>query len=51
MILETVQVGPMGVNCYILASGDGSKAVIIDPGDEERKIRKALDKQDRKSVV
>ena len=44
MILEIIQVGSMGVNCYILASGDGSKAVIIDPGDQERKIRKALDK-------
>ena len=44
MILEIVQVGSMGVNCYILASGDGSKAIIIDPGDQERKIRKALDK-------
>lgn len=44
MILEIVQVGSMGVNCYILASGDGSKAIIIDPGDQERKIRKALEK-------
>jgi len=44
MILEIVQVGSMGVNCYILASAEGSKAVIIDPGDQERKIRKALDK-------
>jgi len=44
MILEIVQVGSMEVNCYILASGDGSKAIIIDPGDQERKIRKALDR-------
>ena len=44
MILEIVQVGSMGVNCYIIASGDGSKAIIIDPGDQERKIRKALEK-------
>jgi len=44
MILEAIQVGAMGVNCYILASVEGSKAIIIDPGDQERKIRKALDK-------
>ena len=44
MILETVSVGAMGVNCYILASREGSKAIIIDPGDSERKIRQALDK-------
>lgn len=44
MILETVCVGPMQVNCYILASGENSQALIIDPGDEVRKIRQILDK-------
>lgn len=34
----------MGVNCYILASKEGSRAIIIDPGEEERKIRKVLAK-------
>jgi len=42
MILETVSVGAMQVNCYILASGHSSQAIIIDPGDEEHKIKKAL---------
>jgi glyoxylase-like metal-dependent hydrolase (beta-lactamase superfamily II) len=44
MIFETVPVGAMGVNCYILASKEGAKAIIIDPGDQERKIRQVLDK-------
>jgi len=44
MILEAISVGPMQVNCYILASGDNSEAIIVDPGDEERKIRKVLEK-------
>jgi len=44
MILETVLVGSMGVNCYILASKEGSSAIIIDPGAQERKIRQVLDK-------
>lgn len=44
MILETVCVGPMEVNCYILASREGSPAIIIDPGDQEPKIRRVLDK-------
>ncbi|MBU4346148.1 MAG: MBL fold metallo-hydrolase [Candidatus Omnitrophica bacterium] len=44
MILETVCVGPMQVNCYILAVRADSEAVIIDPGDEENKIRYALGK-------
>jgi hydroxyacylglutathione hydrolase len=44
MILETVVVGPMEVNCYVLASGKNRKAVIIDPGDDENKIRKVLER-------
>lgn len=44
MILEVVPVGAMEVNCYILALDKNSGAIIIDPGAEERKIKKALDK-------
>ena len=44
MILETVIVSPMEVNCYILASKEGGKAIIIDPGSEQHKIQKALDR-------
>ena len=44
MILETISVGPMQVNCYILASGEDSQALIIDPGGEGRKIKLVLDK-------
>jgi glyoxylase-like metal-dependent hydrolase (beta-lactamase superfamily II) len=44
MIFEIVPVGAMGVNCYILAAKEGAKAIIIDPGDQERKIKQALDK-------
>lgn len=44
MILETISVGPMQVNCYILASGSNSLSIIIDPGDEEDKISKVLHK-------
>ena len=44
MILETVLVGQMGVNCYVLAAKEGSQAIIIDPGDQERKIRQVLDR-------
>ena len=46
MIFETIVVGSMEVNCYILASGKNRKAFIIDPGDDEIKIRKVLDRYD-----
>lgn len=42
MILETLCVGPMEVNCYILAEDNNSAALIIDPGDEAGKIKKIL---------
>jgi len=42
MILQTVCVGPYQVNCYVLASKNGRKAIIIDPGDDEHKIRRLL---------
>jgi glyoxylase-like metal-dependent hydrolase (beta-lactamase superfamily II) len=44
MILEIVSVGPMQVNCYILACTPGGKAIIIDPGDQAAKIKAALNK-------
>lgn len=44
MILETVVVGPMQVNCYVLALKDSAEAIIIDPGGDEQKIRKVLGK-------
>jgi glyoxylase-like metal-dependent hydrolase (beta-lactamase superfamily II) len=44
MIFETVCVGMMQANCYVLAEGKESQAIIIDPGDEEGKIRKVLDR-------
>ncbi|MDD5166375.1 MAG: MBL fold metallo-hydrolase [Candidatus Omnitrophica bacterium] len=44
MILETIRVGVMQVNCYILALEDNSSGIIIDPGADEQKIRRVLDK-------
>jgi len=44
MILETVCVGSMQVNCYILAGASNSLSIIIDPGDEEDRIRGVLNK-------
>ena len=44
MILETVNVGPMQVNCYVLACAPAGEAIIIDPGDQASKINSALKK-------
>lgn len=44
MILEIICVGQFQVNCYVLASGKDSPAIIIDPGDECNKIKRLLNK-------
>ncbi|MFH1191587.1 MAG: MBL fold metallo-hydrolase [Candidatus Omnitrophota bacterium] len=51
MILETVKVGSMQVNCYILACAGGGPAVIIDPGDQHLKIKAVLDKHSLKPAM
>lgn len=38
MIFESLAVGPFQSNCYILADGAGGPAVVVDPGDEARRI-------------
>lgn len=44
MIIETVTVGPLQTNCYVLAAGPGSGAAVIDPGDDAALIRQALER-------
>jgi hydroxyacylglutathione hydrolase len=46
MILETVVVGALQVNCYVLGCEQTRQAVVIDPGDELPVIRAALRKHD-----
>lgn len=43
MILETLEVGPLAVNCYILGSREGGEAVIIDPGADPDNIMRVLE--------
>lgn len=51
MILETVCVGELQANCYILAAGDSQDAVIIDPGSQKDKILKALARHKLKATA
>ena len=40
MIVEKLVVGPFASNCYIVGSKSNKEAMIIDPGDEAKKILK-----------
>lgn len=51
MIFESVCVGPMQVNCYILAYCSDGPSIIIDPGDDEYKIRGVLGKYNLKPGI
>jgi hydroxyacylglutathione hydrolase len=46
MILETVVVGPLMVNCYILGCEATRKGIIIDPGGDAEKILSAVARND-----
>ncbi len=53
MIVETLVVGPLATNCYIVGSQSGREGMIIDPGGEAKRIlKKASDlKFDIKLIV
>ncbi len=50
MIVETVQVGQLATNCYILAGQEGGQGVVIDPGAEPDKILAAAETKKIKIV-
>lgn len=41
MEIVTCHVGPLGTSCYLLSAEGGDSCVIIDPGAEPERIRKA----------
>lgn len=51
MILETLCLGPLETNCYILAKDINSGAIIIDPGGQARKIKAVLEQHHLKPVA
>lgn len=42
MILQTMQVGPLGVNCYIVGDDQTREVLVIDPGGNPRQIVETL---------
>lgn len=51
MISETLVVGPLGVNCYILGDGKSRQGIIIDPGGNAREIIAAVQRHQLKIVA
>lgn len=42
MIFESVPVGPLSVNCYILGCKNSREGIVIDPGGDFEKIRRLV---------
>ncbi|MBI4666243.1 MAG: MBL fold metallo-hydrolase [Nitrospinae bacterium] len=43
MLLETLSVGPLDVNCYIVGCGHHKTCAVIDPGDGVERILRKVD--------
>lgn len=43
MIIEKVVVGPFATNCYIVGEEQSREGIIIDPGDEAKRILKRVE--------
>jgi glyoxylase-like metal-dependent hydrolase (beta-lactamase superfamily II) len=51
MILETLIVGPLGVNCYVVGDEKTREAMVIDPGGDTRDILDVLRREQLKVVA
>lgn len=45
MYLETLAVGPLQVNCYIIGCPVTQKALVVDPGDDAERIQEVLQRK------
>jgi glyoxylase-like metal-dependent hydrolase (beta-lactamase superfamily II) len=44
MIIRPVVVGPLQVNCYVIADKQTAQAIVVDPGDEPDRIGEIIEK-------
>ncbi len=51
MILHTLTVGPLGVNCYIIGDDKTRQAIIVDPGGNARDILDTLRREQLKTLA
>jgi hydroxyacylglutathione hydrolase len=51
MKVETVVVGALEANCYLVYDGDTRKAAVVDPGADPEKIISAIERHDLKPVM
>ncbi len=45
MLIEAITVGPLQVNCFVIACSETRQAMVIDPGDDGERILEFLQKE------
>lgn len=45
MRINELAVGPVQTRCYVLNKENGQECIVIDPGDEAKRIRSELEEQ------
>ena len=51
MQIQTLSVGMVGTQCYILGEDGGSSCLVIDPGAEAARIRRAVDGRKLEAIL
>jgi glyoxylase-like metal-dependent hydrolase (beta-lactamase superfamily II) len=51
MILETLVVGPLAVNCYVVGDEKRHEGILVDPGDDARAVVAAIKRLQLKIVA
>ena len=44
MTIQTLQVGPIMTNCYLLCDEDAKVCTLIDPGDDAARVEKLVER-------
>ncbi|MDQ7005608.1 MAG: MBL fold metallo-hydrolase [Acidobacteriota bacterium] len=42
MRVETIPVGPLQVNCYLITDPDSGKTLVVDPGEDARRVAREI---------
>ena len=50
MNIQTLTLGPLATNCYLVRADESSRAVIIDPAANSKRLLAALEERDRKLI-
>jgi len=51
MKIQTIPVGPIGTNCYLVTDEETQKAVVIDPGAKSSRLKRAIEEAGAENIA